>query len=185
MSWFTLSCIIIILGGCCCCWKLHRDVWLSTVKLKIIFVRKINRDSRLLVVERSTPVSHLAATILYLVSQTIWRLPWSQRLSFNIIFFHLEICGAKHWSRRRVGRKRKPLVATVANLTFMLAQHLTAVKDVIFSWPITKGNWIYNLLTGPGGSVLQYLEINYFVGRGEERLPCLQAAELPGSCFHS
>ena len=22
-------------------------------------------------------------------------LPWSQRLSFNIIFFHLEICGAK------------------------------------------------------------------------------------------
>ena len=26
-----------------------------------------------------------------------------------------------------------------------------------------------NLLTGPGGSVLQYLEINYFVGRGEER----------------
>ena len=30
------------------------------------------------------------------------------------------------------GRKRKPLVATVENLTFMLAQHLTAVKDVIF-----------------------------------------------------
>ena len=26
-----------------------------------------------------------------------------------------------------------------------------------------------NLLTGPGGSVLKYLEINYFVGRGEER----------------
>ena len=45
--------------------------------------------------------------------------PWSQRLSFNIIFFHLEICGAKRWSKRRVGRKRKPLVATVGNLTFM------------------------------------------------------------------
>ena len=28
---------------------------------------------------------------------------------------------------------RLPLVATVENLTFMLAQHLTAVKDVIFS----------------------------------------------------
>ena len=103
-------------------------------------------------------------------------IPWSQRLSFNIIFFHLEICDAKHWSKRRVGRKRKPLVATVANLTFMLAQHLTAVKDVIFFWPITKGDRIYNLLTGLGGSVLQYLEINYFVGRGEERLLCLQAA---------
>ena len=96
----------------------------------------------------------------------LWRnLPWSQRLSFNIIFFHLEICDAKHWSKHRVWGKRKPLVATVANLTFMLAQHLTAVKDVIFFWPITKGDRIYNLLTGPGGSVLQYLEINYFVGR--------------------
>ena len=95
--------------------------------------------------------------------------PGSQRLSFNIIFFQLEICDAKRWSKRRVRRKRKPLVATVANLTFMLAQHLTAVKDVIFFWPITKGDRIDNLLTGPGGSVLQYLEINYFVGRGEER----------------
>ena len=28
--------------------------------------------------------------------------------------------------------KRKPLVKIVENLTFMLAQHLTAVKDVIF-----------------------------------------------------
>ena len=81
--------------------------------------------------------------------------------------------------------KRKPLVKIVENLTFMLAQHLTAVKDVIFFWPITKGDLIYNLLTGPGGSVLRYSEINYFVGRGEERLPCLQAVKLPGSCFHS
>ena len=92
----------------------------------------------------------------YFLSKKI--LPWSQRLSFNIIFFHLEICGTK----RRVGRKRKPLVATVENLTFMLAQHLTAVKDVIFFWPITNGDLIYNLLTGPGGSVLRYSEINYF-----------------------
>ena len=111
--------------------------------------------------------------------------PWSQRLSFNVIFFHLEICDAKRWSKRGVGRKRKPLVATVENLTFMLAQHLTAVKDVIFFWPITKGDRIYNLLTRPGRSVLRYSEINYFVGRGEERLPCLQAVELLGSCFHS
>ena len=51
-------------------------------------------------------------------------LPWSQRLSFNIIFFHLEIWAAKRWSKRRAWRKRKPLVATVENLTFMLAQHL-------------------------------------------------------------
>ena len=29
-------------------------------------------------------------------------------------------------------RERKPLVKIVENLTFMLAQHLTAVKDVIF-----------------------------------------------------
>ena len=35
------------------------------------------------------------------------------------------------------GEKEKPLVATVENLTFMLAQHLTAVKDVIFFLPIT------------------------------------------------
>ena len=44
---------------------------------------------------------------------------------------------------------------------------------------------MYNLLTGPGGSVLRYSEINYFVGRGEERLPCLQAVKLPGSCQFS
>ena len=35
-------------------------------------------------------------------------------------------------------KKRKPLVKIVENLTFMLAQHLTAVKDVIFFWPITS-----------------------------------------------
>ena len=111
-------------------------------------------------------------------------LPWSQRLSFNIIFFHFEISDAKRWSKRRVGRKRKPLVATVENLTFMLAQHLTAVKDVIFFWPITKGDLIYNLLTGLGGSVLRYSEINYFVGRGGGHLPCLQAVKIKCPLLH-
>ena len=52
-------------------------------------------------------------------------LTWSQRLSFNIIFFYLEISDAK----RRL-KKRKPLV--IENLTFMLARHLRAVKHVIF-----------------------------------------------------
>ena len=111
--------------------------------------------------------------------------PWSQRLSFNITFCHLEICDAKRWSKRWAGRKGKPLVATVENLTFMLAQHLTAVKDVIFFWPITKGDRIYNLLSRLGGSVLRYSEINYFVGRRGEPLPRLQAVKLSGSCFHS
>ena len=32
-------------------------------------------------------------------------LPWSHRLSFNIIFCYLEICDAKHWSKRRAERK--------------------------------------------------------------------------------
>ena len=32
-------------------------------------------------------------------------LPWFQRLSFNIIFFYLEICDAKRWSKRRAERK--------------------------------------------------------------------------------
>ena len=32
-------------------------------------------------------------------------LPWSHRLSFNIIFFYLEICDAKRWSKRRAERK--------------------------------------------------------------------------------
>ena len=40
-------------------------------------------------------------------------------------------------------RKEYPLVKIVENVTFMLAQHLTAVKDVIFFWPITKENRIY------------------------------------------
>ena len=34
--------------------------------------------------------------------------------------------------------KRKPPVKIVKNLTFMLAQHLTALKDSIFFWPITS-----------------------------------------------
>ena len=58
--------------------------------------------------------------------------PWSQRLSCNIILFiilfYLQICD----DRSADLRKRKPLVETVENLTFMLAQYLTAVKDVIF-----------------------------------------------------
>ena len=74
----------------------------------------------------------LCRIFLNLQKVASYHVPWSQRLSFNIIFFHLEICGEKRRSKRRVGRKRKPLVATVENLTFMLAQHLTAVKDVIF-----------------------------------------------------
>ena len=83
-------------------------------------------------------------------------LPWSQRLSFDIILFYLQICDV----RSAELRKRKPLVETVENLTFMLAQHLTAVKDVIFFWPITKEDRIYNLLTGKGGSVLRCSQIN-------------------------
>ena len=39
-------------------------------------------------------------------------------------------------------RERKPLVKIVENLTFMLAQHLTAVKDVIFFWPITSPRYL-------------------------------------------
>ena len=57
-------------------------------------------------------------------------------------------------------RKRKPLVKAVENLTFMLAQYLTAVKDVIFFLPITKEDRIYNLLTGKAGSVLRCSQIN-------------------------
>ena len=34
--------------------------------------------------------------------------------------------------------KRKPLVKIVENLTSMLAQHLTAIKDVIFFLPVTS-----------------------------------------------
>ena len=49
-------------------------------------------------------------------------------LSFFVILFYLQICDV----RSAELRKRKPLVETVENLTFMLAQHLTAVKDVIF-----------------------------------------------------
>ena len=55
------------------------------------------------------------------------RLPWSQRLSFILSFLFRNLR-----SKRRAREKRKPLVKIVENLTFMLAQHLTAVKDVIF-----------------------------------------------------
>ena len=60
------------------------------------------------------------------------KLPWSQRLSFNIIFFYYF---GNLWHRELI---KKALVKIIENLTFMLAQHLTAVKDVIFFWPITS-----------------------------------------------
>ena len=76
---------------------------------------------------------------------------------YTIFNFYLEICDAKRWSKRRAREKRKPLVKIVENLSFMLAQHLTAVKDVIFFWPITKEDRIYNLLTGQDGLSLVFI----------------------------
>ena len=76
-------------------------------------------------------------------STTFWPLWWHVSLSIRV-----------HTTLNHI-RLFKPLVATVENLTFMLAQHLTAVKDVLFFWPITKEDRIYNLLTGQGGSVLR------------------------------
>ena len=61
--------------------------------------------------------------------------PWSQRLSFII---YVQILRRKSlliffcWHEALRAEKRKPLVATFENLTFLLAQHLTAVKDGIF-----------------------------------------------------
>ena len=43
-----------------------------------------------------------------------------------------------YWHKALRAEKRKPLVKIIENLSFMLAQHLTAVKDVIFFWPITS-----------------------------------------------
>ena len=93
--------------------------------------------------------------IVFRTKQLSGGLPWSQRLSFNIIFFYL-----RREDRSAQPRKRKPLVKAVEYLTFMLAKYLTAVKDVIFFSPITKEDRIDNLLTGKGGSVLRCSQIN-------------------------
>ena len=58
--------------------------------------------------------------------------PWSQRLSFNIIIFLFGNLQREELTEVLSQEKRKPLVKIVGNLTYMLAQHLTAVKDVIF-----------------------------------------------------
>ena len=58
--------------------------------------------------------------------------PWSQRLSLNIIIFLFGNLQRKELIKELSQEKRKPLVKIVENLTFMLAQHLTAVRDVIF-----------------------------------------------------
>ena len=72
----------------------------------------------------------------YLLSPTGTKVPWSQRLSWNNIFF---IWKFTTWSADRSAepREKKASVKIVENLTFMLAQQLTAAKDVIFFWPIT------------------------------------------------
>ena len=67
-----------------------------------------------------------------------FNVPWSQRLSFNIIFSLFGNLRREALIEAPSREKRKPLVKIVENLTFMLAQHLTAVKDVIFFWPITS-----------------------------------------------
>ena len=99
----------------------------------------------------------------------VMHVPWSKRLSFIIygqILRRKLLLKFFHWHEALRAEKRKLLVATVENLTFMLAQHLTAVKYVSFFWPITKGDRIYDLLAGPGGSVLRYSEINYYLWGG-------------------
>ena len=68
--------------------------------------------------------------------------------------FIIFVIGMKRWERW------KPLVETVENLTFVLAQRLTAVKDFIFFWPITKEDRIYNLLTDPIISLVEQLKIS-------------------------
>ena len=77
------------------------------------------------------------STIIIILNERILFYP-GPRGFLLMFFFYLEICDVKRWSKRRAGRKRKPLVKIVENLTFMLAQHLTVVKDVIFFWPITS-----------------------------------------------
>ena len=65
--------------------------------------------------------------------------PWSQRLYF--FWYHLflfENLRREALIEPPSWEKRKPLVKIVENLTFTLAQHLTAVKEVIFFWPITS-----------------------------------------------
>ena len=71
---------------------------------------------------------HCCTLVVYRGHLPVPKVPWSQGLSFIFLLFgNLQreaLIEAPNWE------KRKPLV------TFMLAQHLTAVKDVIFFWPI-------------------------------------------------
>ena len=101
----------------------------------------------------------------YRTKASVLRYPGPRGFLLILSFFYL-----RREDRSAEPRKRKPLVETVGNLTFMLAQYLTAVKDVIFFWPITKEDRIDNLLTGKGGSVLRCSQINLLRrdGRGEE-----------------
>ena len=57
---------------------------------------------------------------------------------------------------RSADRNAKRLVKVVENLTFMLAQHLTAVKDVIFFWPI-KFLKIFNPSNHMTGRAIKYI----------------------------
>ena len=50
----------------------------------------------------------------------------------------LSFLHSSKFAMQNADRSGKPLVKIVENLTFILAQHLTALKDVIFFWPITS-----------------------------------------------
>ena len=58
--------------------------------------------------------------------------PWSQRLCFSYYLFMWKFATRSADRSAEPERKKKPLVEIVENLSFMLTQHLTAAKDVIF-----------------------------------------------------
>ena len=110
-----------------------------------------------------------------LESSLHWFLPWSQRLSFILSFLFGNL---RREALIEAPREKKASGQDRWESHFHAGSALDSCQRCHFLWPITKEDRIYNLLTGQGGSVLRYSQINYFVGSGEERLPCLQAVNI-------
>ena len=80
-------------------------------------------------------------------------------------FIYLEICDAKRWSKRRAEGKESPWSRSSR----------ISLSCWLSAWQLSKMSFSFDQSQRRIGSVLRY---SYFVGRGEELLPCLQAVKM-------
>ena len=130
---FALSPQVQVTNFHCMSNKCGIKFWECIDRLSLSFFFFSKKNKKIRQEEIQTPIYRLEKHMLCNIF-----VPWSQKLYFNIMFFLFGNSRHEALIKAPTREKRKPLVKIVENLTFLLAQHLTALKDVIFFLPITS-----------------------------------------------